>query len=434
MEAYIQFKKETSMNQVLQADKAYKWWRDVPAPKRGELIRVFGNLLREHKQDLAKTVTQESKKTFVESLGEVQEAIDMCDFATGLSRQIGGLTLPSERPNHSMQERWHPLGVVGVITAFNFPVAVWAWNFCLAIICGNSVVWKPSERSEQCATDCQHIFNLACNAWGDDSAKELLQVVNGGSDAAIKIAENPGIALVSATGSCEMGRNIYPRVARRLGKCLLELGGNNAAIVTPSADMELTVKACTFAAVGTSGQRCTTLRRAFVHESRYDEFVSKMKSAYSSITIGDPMDPAVLMGPLIDGRVVNPRLVEKTKQDSLMKTETFEPILYVIGYETLEEAIELQNDVPQGLSSCIFTQDVKEMEHFLSAHGSDCGIANVNIGPSGAEIGMAFGGEKDTGGGRESGSDAWKSYMRRQSITINYGDELPLAQGVKFDF
>jgi aldehyde dehydrogenase (NAD+) len=427
---------EKSMHKIQTATEAYKWWRDIPAPKRGELIRVFGNLLREHKQALASTVTAESKKTYTEALGEVQEAIDMCDFATGLSRQIGGLTLPSERPNHSMQERWHPLGVIGVITAFNFPVAVWAWNFCLAIICGNSVVWKPSERSEQCARDCQEIFNLACDAWDNNSepAKQLLQIINGGSEAAIELAENPSVALVSATGSCEMGRNIYPRVAQRLGKCLLELGGNNAAIITPSADMELTVKACTFAAVGTSGQRCTTLRRAFVHSSRYDEFVTKIKSAYATIPSGDPMDPKVLMGPLISGRFVEPLIVEKTQQDDIMRTETFEPILYVMKYDTLEQAIHLQNDVPQGLSSCIFTQDIKEMEHFISAHGSDCGIANVNIGPIGAEIGGAFGGEKDTGGGRESGSDSWKSYMRRQTITINYGNDLPLAQGVKFDF
>lgn len=464
------------------AQKAFAFWRTVPAPKRGELIRTFGNILRKNKDDLARNIVNDSKKIWVEALGEVQEAIDMCDFAVGLSRQVGGLTLPSERPNHSMQERWHPLGVVGVISAFNFPVAVWAWNFCLAIICGNAVVWKPSEKGESCAAKCQDLWIKTVSEYGfhghvdnleqDVLIKDLMQVIYGGREAAIAIADDPRFSLVSATGSCEMGKNIGQRVARRLGKCLLELGGNNAAIISDKADIDLAVRSCVFAAVGTAGQRCTSLRRALVHEKVYDEFVTKMKAAYDSIKIGDPMIPGSLVGPVIDknayhrintvvqtlkkddvqvfggelrelalkgpkGEVeeyyVKPAIAELETDHPLMYQETFGPILYVMKYKTLSDAIKMQNSVSQGLSSCIFTKDMQEAETFISAVGSDCGIANINTSTSGAEIGGAFGGEKDTGGGRESGSDAWKNYMRRQTITINYGNELPLAQGIKFD-
>ena len=469
--------KATSKNEfnskINNCQSAYMWWRDVPAPKRGELIRLFGNALRRNKEDIADLIVDEARKIYSEAMGEVQEVIDMCDFAVGLSRQIGGLTLPSERPNHSMQERWHPLGIVGVISAFNFPVAVWGWNFCLAIICGNAVVWKPSDKTEKCAEKCLEIWNeLVEEHYSNDEAKWLLQIVYGSKKQAEWIADNKKVALVSATGSCAMGKNIYQRVAKRLGKCLLELGGNNAAIISNKADIDLAVKACTFGAVGTAGQRCTTLRRAFVHKDVYKEFVSKMKKAYASIAIGDPKFDGILMGPVIDenscdkfeaviaelkklggvtitgGKVrekikddgregfdcyLEPAIVEIPAVIGLMDEETFGPLLYVMKYTDLDTAIAIQNNVPQGLSSCIFTKDVQEMEHFISAHGSDCGIANINIGPSGAEIGGAFGGEKDTGGGRESGSDSWKNYMRRQTITINYGNDLPLAQGIEFN-
>lgn len=449
----------------------FNWWRDVPAPKRGELIRIYGNVLRNELTKVGGLVTQESRKIIVEGIGEVQEAIDMCDFAVGLSRQLYGLTMPSERASHRLQEMWHPIGPVGVITAFNFPVAPWAWNFCLAIVCGNSVIWKPSDKTEDCAKICLRLWKKAVKEWNEDSrAEHLLQLVLGGKNQAEWIADDPRIKLVSATGSVAMGKALSPRVAKRLGKILLELGGNNAAIVSNKANLDLAVRACTFSAVGTAGQRCTTLRRAFVHQEIYKEFINKLVNAYTKVIPGDPENPNVLMGPLISKEsfeamslvitackkagytvyggervtpayklnnkneyYVSPAIVELTKPNDLTLQETFAPILYVMPYKYLTEAINMQNNVPQGLSSCIFTTNMQEMEHFISAHGSDCGIVNVNIGPSGAEIGGAFGGEKDTGGGRESGSDAWKSYMRRTTVTINYGNELPLAQGIKFD-
>lgn len=461
------------------AQKAFAYWHTIPAPKRGELIRIFGNVLRERKNELAKVIVKDSKKIWAEALGEVQEAIDMCDFAVGLSRQIGGLTLPSERPNHTLQERWHPLGLVGVISAFNFPVAVWAWNFCLAIVCGNAIVWKPSEKGENCARTCGDAWTRAVAIFAKNSPDEyydriqtmvdLSQIVFGGKEAAIAIADDKRFNLVSATGSCEMGRNVGQRVARRLGKCLLELGGNNCAIISDKADIDLAVRSCVFAGVGTAGQRCTSLRRALVHEAVYDEFVTKMKKAYGSVSIGNPLDQKNLMGPVIDKAAyhkvsevvktlkrdgvevfggeltemaltelgelyyVTPAIAELTFDHPLMFMETFGPILYVMKYKKLDEAFAKQNAVTQGLSSCIFTKDLQEAERFISAVGSDCGIANINTATSGAEIGGAFGGEKDTGGGRESGSDAWKNYMRRQTITVNYGNDLPLAQGIKFD-
>lgn len=456
---------------IVNAKNVFKWWRDVPAPNRGELIRIFGNVLREELNKVGSVVTKESRKITVEGVGEVQEAIDMCDFAVGLSRQLYGLTMPSERPEHRLQELWHPIGPVGVITAFNFPVAPWAWNFCLAIVCGNPVIWKPSDKTEECAKICLRIWKKAVEEWaGDSQAENLLQLVFGGKKQAEWIADDPNIKLVSATGSVEMGKALSPRVAKRLGKVLLELGGNNAAIVSDQANLGLAIRACVFSAVGTAGQRCTTLRRVFVHSDVYREFVDGLVSAYGKIVPGDPENPKVLMGPLIskesfnamhnviteckqanyvvhggdrvlpayklggkDEYYVQPAIIELDKPDIHTQEETFAPILYVMPYTNLGDAIEMQNSVPQGLSSCIFTTDMQEMEHFISAHGSDCGIANVNIGPSGAEIGGAFGGEKDTGGGRESGSDAWKSYMRRQTVTINYGNQLPLAQGIKFD-
>ena len=439
--------------------KAFLYWRKLPAPHRGEYIRKFGEALRERKTEVAEQITTEAKKIISEGEGEVQEVIDMCDFATGLSRQLYGLTMPSERPNHRLQEIWQPLGVVGCITAFNFPVAVFGWNFCLAAVCGNSIIWKPSPHSEGCAKLVKEIWDSVA-----EDHKDLVLIKNGANEAAVDLAANENIALFSATGSCEMGRALAPVVANRLGRSLLELGGNNAAIVCPSADLELTIKAITFSAAGTTGQRCTTLRRLFVHKDIYKEVFDKLKSSFDELKIGDPMDRGVQVGPLIsedsfqqmqqkldscrnkslevvggdrldiDGGVyVKPAMVEVTEHIEEMNEETFAPILYVMPFNNLKEAIDLQNSVKQGLSSSIFTNDVRESELFLSAEGSDCGIANVNIGTSGAEIGGAFGGEKDTGGGRESGSDSWKSYMRRTTATINYGDDLPLAQGVEFD-
>ena len=442
-----------------QSKKAFLHWRTLPAPQRGEYIRKFGEALRERKTEVAEQITTEAKKIISEGEGEVQEVIDMCDFATGLSRQLYGLTMPSERPNHRLQEIWQPLGVVGCVTAFNFPVAVFGWNFCLAAVCGNSIIWKPSPHSEGCAKLVKEIWDSVA-----EDHKDLVLIKNGANEAASDLAEDEGISLFSATGSCEMGRALAPIVAKRLGRSLLELGGNNAAIVCPSADLDLTIKAITFSAAGTTGQRCTTLRRLFVHKDIYKEVVDKLKTSFDRLKIGDPMDREVQVGPLIsedsfqqmqqkldscrnkslvvsggerldiDGGVyVKPALVEVTEHIEEMNEETFAPILYVMPFENLKEAIDLQNSVKQGLSSSIFTNDVRESELFLSPEGSDCGIANVNIGTSGAEIGGAFGGEKDTGGGRESGSDSWKAYMRRTTATVNYGEELPLAQGVEFD-
>tara|TARA_B100000886_G_scaffold133505_1_gene90082 strand:+ start:948 stop:2246 length:1299 start_codon:yes stop_codon:yes gene_type:complete len=430
----------------------------LPAPTRGEFIRIFGEALRAQKSKVSEQITKEAKKIISEGEGETQEVIDMCDFATGLSRQLYGLTMPSERPDHRLQEIWQPLGVVGCVTAFNFPVAVFGWNFCLAAVCGNSIIWKPSPHAEGCADLVKRIWDEVA-----EEHKDLVLIKKGGNKAAIKLAEDEGIALFSATGSCDMGKALAPKVAKRLGRSLLELGGNNAAIVCKSADLDLTIKGITFSSAGTTGQRCTTLRRLFVHQDIYNEVVKKLKISFSSLKIGDPMDRNTQVGPLIseqsfenmkkkidscksknldvfggdrlemDGVYVTPALIEVNEHIEEMNDETFAPILYVMPFTDLKDAINLQNSVKQGLSSSIFTNDVRESEIFLSAEGSDCGIANINIGTSGAEIGGAFGGEKDTGGGRESGSDSWKAYMRRTTATTNYGSTLPLAQGVEFD-
>jgi len=448
------------------AKKAFGAWRQVPGPRRGELVRLLGDELRAAKEPLGRLVALECGKIYQEGLGEVQEMIDICDFALGLSRQLYGLTIASERPGHKMMENWHPLGVVGLITAFNFPVAPWAWNTALALACGNAVIWKPSEKTPVTALACQKILEKAIAKFGDAPA-DLHQVVVGDREIGEIMTDSRDVSLISATGSTRMGREVAPRVAQRFGRTILELGGNNAMIVTPSADIDMSVRAVVFSAVGTCGQRCTSLRRLIVHKDVKDELLPKIIAAYKSVSIGDPLEDGVLVGPLIDedaytnmqaaltkakadgGTVhggertleseypdafyVTPSVVEMPGQTDTVKHETFAPILYVMTYETLEEAIALQNDVPQGLSSCIFSTDLRETELFLSSVGSDCGIANVNIGPSGAEIGGAFGGEKETGGGRESGSDAWKGYMRRATNTINYSRELPLAQGIKFD-
>lgn len=450
---------------VAAAQQAFESWRSVPAPRRGELVRLFGEVLRTHKADLAELVSWEAGKITQEGLGEVQEMIDICDFAVGLSRQLYGLTIASERPGHHMRESWHPLGVVGVISAFNFPVAVWAWNATLALVCGNAVIWKPSEKTPLTALACQALFDKALHAFGDAPAG-LSQLIVGDRDAGEALVADPRVVLVSATGSTRMGREVAPQVAARFGRCILELGGNNAMILAPSADLDMAVRAILFSAVGTAGQRCTSLRRLIAHESVKDEIVSRLKTAYAKIRVGNPLQ-GNLVGPLIDqqayqamqaalgqareegGEVfggerqlseqypnayyVAPALVEMPAQSAVVRHETFAPILYVLSYREFDEALRLNNEVPQGLSSCIFTLDVREAEAFQSAAGSDCGIANVNIGPSGAEIGGAFGGEKETGGGRESGSDSWKAYMRRQTNTVNYSRELPLAQGIVFD-
>ncbi len=446
--------------------KAFHAWRDVPAPRRGELVRLFGEELRANKAALGRLVTLEAGKIIQEGLGEVQEMIDICDFAVGLSRQLYGLTIASERPGHRMMETWHPLGPVGVISAFNFPVAVWAWNACLAFVCGDSVIWKPSEKTPLTALATQKLFEKAAARFGD-APQGLSQLIQGGRGIGEQLAADARVPLVSATGSTRMGKSLAPVVAARLGRTILELGGNNAMIVAPSADLKLAERAITFAAVGTAGQRCTTLRRVIVHESIAERLVSRLKTVYGAIRIGSPLEDGTLVGPLVDkgsfdgmqaalaaarqqggkvtggGRVledrfpnayyVQPALVEMPGQTEIVKHETFAPILYVLTYRDFDEAVRLQNDVAQGLSSCIFTRDMQEAERFVAASGSDCGIANVNIGPSGAEIGGAFGGEKDTGGGRESGSDSWKAYMRRQTATVNYSNALPLAQGIKFD-
>ncbi|MFO0943104.1 MAG: aldehyde dehydrogenase family protein [Pirellulales bacterium] len=445
--------------------QAFKLWRLVPAPQRGELVRRFGDVLRKNKTELATLVTLECGKIYQEALGEVQEMIDICDFAVGLSRQLYGLMIATERTMHRMMEQWHPLGPVAIISAFNFPVAVWAWNAAIALVCGNSLIWKPSEKTPLCALACQKLLMKAAEGL-PNVPPGLSTVVVGDSTIGKHLAADARIPLVSATGSVAMGRSVAEEVAKRLGRTLLELGGNNACIVTASANLELATRGIVFAAAGTCGQRCTTLRRLLVHESIADEVLERIKSAYQSLPIGDPLQDGVLIGPLIDansaarmqtaltqaqqqggtlfggqvvtnsvpagGNYVRPAIVVMPGHTEVMYHETFAPILYVIRYRDLQHAIELQNCVPQGLSSSIFTNDLREAELFMSAAGSDCGIANVNIGPSGAEIGGAFGGEKETGGGRESGSDSWKAYMRRATNTINYGHDLPLAQGIQF--
>lgn len=455
---------------VAAAQEAFLAWRSVPPPKRGELVRLFAEELRAAKDDLGRLVTIEAGKILSEGLGEVQEMIDVCDFAVGLSRQLYGLAIASERPDHRMSELWRPLGVVGVISAFNFPVAVWAWNAALALVCGNAVVWKPSEKTPLAAMATQALFERAAarfRADGGVAPDGLTRLVIGGAAAGEALVDDPLVALVSATGSTAMGRKVGPRVAARFGRALLELGGNNAAIVCPSADLDLTLRAVAFSAMGTAGQRCTTLRRLFVHEDVFDAFVPRLRQAFANVAIGDPRADTTLVGPLVDraafermaktldaaraagatvlggervtvdglsgGFYVRPVLVEIAQHAGPVMEETFAPILYVMRFSTLEGAIRLQNAVAQGLSSSIFTNDLREAELFVSERGSDCGVANVNIGPSGAEIGGAFGGEKETGGGRESGSDSWKQYMRRVTSTVNYGRELLLAQGVRFD-
>jgi aldehyde dehydrogenase (NAD+) len=450
---------------VAAAAGAFVRWRTVPAPRRGELVRLLGEELRRAKEPLARLVTLESGKIVSEALGEVQEMIDICDFAVGLSRQLYGLTIASERPDHRMMEQWHPLGPVLVISAFNFPVAVWAWNAALALVCGNPVIWKPSEKTPLCAAAAMAVVRRALARFGPDAPDGLVQLVQGDRAVGERLVRDPRLALVSATGSTAMGRAVAPIVSQRFGRLLLELGGNNAMIVCPSADLELAARAILFSAAGTAGQRCTTLRRLIVHEAVADALLQRVRGLFAQARVGDPRDGDVLLGPLIDkhafdamqdalaaaraagGRVhggeavdavpggffVRPAVVEMPAQVALVQRETFAPILYALRFRDLDEAIALNNAVPQGLASSIFSADMRETERFLSAAGSDCGIANVNIGPSGAEIGGAFGGEKDTGGGRESGSDSWRAYMRRQTNTLNYGNDLPLAQGVRFD-
>ena len=460
--------KEEYESVILKATEAFKEWRMVPAPKRGEIVRQLGDKLRKYKEDLGKLVSYEMGKSLQEGYGEVQEMIDICDFAVGLSRQLYGLTIHSERPLHRMYEQYHPLGIIGVITAFNFPVAVWAWNTCLALVCGDVVVWKPSEKTPLCAIACQNI--LAEVLEENNLPEGISNVISGGKEVGEWLAKDNRIPLISATGSTRMGKEVNEIVARRLGKTLLELGGNNAIIVTPDADLKITLTAAVFGAVGTAGQRCTTTRRLIIHESIYDQVRESLKNAYGQLKIGNPLDASNHIGPLIDqdavrnylmalekikeeggefvvkggviegadygsGCYVKPVIAEVSNEMEIVQTETFAPILYLIKYSgDVLNAIELQNNVKQGLSSAIMTTNLREAELFLSHQGSDCGIANVNIGTSGAEIGGAFGGEKETGGGRESGSDAWKIYMRRQTNTINYSTEVPLAQGIQFNF
>jgi aldehyde dehydrogenase (NAD+) len=451
---------------VARATDAFAIWRSTPAPVRGNVVRRLGELLREHKAELGELVSIEAGKIRSEGLGEVQEMIDICDFAVGLSRQLHGLTIASERPDHRLLETWHPMGPVGVISAFNFPVAVWSWNTALALVAGDPVIWKPSDKTPLTALACSAILHRAVEDCGAPS--DVAQVVLGGSDVGAALVAHEGVPVISATGSTAMGRRVGPVVAGRFGRAILELGGNNAAIVAPSADLDLALRGIVFSAAGTAGQRCTTLRRLIVHRSVHDELVDRIGRAYESLPIGDPLAEGTLVGPLVDaasfermqtaldtaradgGTLVaggdraladlapdayyaRPAIVDMPGQTEVVRTETFAPILYAMTYDDLDEAIAIHNAVPQGLASSIFTTDLRESERFIAAGGSDCGIANVNIGPSGAEIGGAFGGEKETGGGRESGSDAWKGYMRRQTNTINYGRQLPLAQGVQFD-
>jgi aldehyde dehydrogenase (NAD+) len=455
---------------VSAAHEAFLKWRNIPAPKRGEFVRRVGEQLRQRKHDLGMLVTYEAGKIIQESLGEVQEMIDICDFAVGLSRQLYGLTIASERPGHRMMEQWHPLGVVGVISAFNFPVAVWSWNAMIAWVCGDTVVWKPSEKTPLTAIACQNIVNDVVRESSDLGVPDAVSsvVIGDAQSVGQPLAASQYVPLISATGSVRMGQAVAQVDGARLGRSLLELGGNNAMILTPSADLELATRAITFAAAGTAGQRCTTLRRLIVHNSIKRQVVDRLTKIFANLKVGDPTTEGVLVGPLIDEAAYNamqnalrtatplaerisggeritqgvppnsyyvrPAIVElKTSNAPIVKEETFAPILYVMGYEQLDDAIRMHNDVPQGLSSAIFTADMREAETFLAPAGSDCGIANVNIGTSGAEIGGAFGGEKNTGGGRESGSDAWKVYMRRTTNTINYSKDLPLAQGISFD-
>jgi aldehyde dehydrogenase (NAD+) len=448
------------------AHAAFLKWRSVPAPRRGEFVRLLGEELRGAKADLGRLVTIEVGKVESEGLGEVQEMIDICDFAVGLSRQLYGLTIQSERPDHKLVEAWRPAGVVGVISAFNFPVAVWSWNAALAFVCGDSIVWKPSEKAPLCALAVEALYHRAAAKFGPDAPDGLLTLLVCGRTVGEALVDDERVPVVSATGSTRMGRIVGERLARRFARGILELGGNNASIVTPSADLDLTLRAVAFGAMGTAGQRCTSLRRLIVHESVYDALIPKLAKVYRDIAVGDPTASSALVGPLIDGgafaamqkalaeakaangivhggeRVevngadsfyARPALVEMPAQVGPVIDETFAPILYVLKYRDFDEALALHNGVPQGLSSSIFATDIREVERFLSEVGSDCGIANVNMGTSGAEIGGAFGGEKETGGGRESGSDAWKTYMRRQTSAVNYGRSLPLAQGVKFD-
>ncbi len=452
---------------VERASEAFWRWRTVPAPRRGELVRRLGELLRRHKDDLSELVTLETGKIQQEASGEVQEMIDVCDFAVGLSRQLHGLTIASERPAHRLMEQWHPLGPVGVITAFNFPVAVWAWNSALALVCGDPVIWKPSEKTPLTALACQALLSQAVGTI-QEAPRGLSSIVVGDATIGRQLASEARLPLISATGSVPMGRAVGQIVASRLGRSLLELGGNNGMIVCPSADIALALRAIVFSAVGTAGQRCTSLRRLIVHADVRQELVDRLVQVYQRLPIGDPRDPGTLVGPLIDeeawqamqraidraveeggqllvggerlssgvpagGVYVRPAILAVSPDISVIAQETFAPVLYVMQYEQLDEAIRIHNDVPQGLASAIFTRELREAERFLSATGSDCGIANVNIGTSGAEIGGAFGGEKETGGGRESGSDSWKNYMRRATNTINYSDQLPLAQGIRFD-
>ncbi len=452
---------------VATAKKAFDWWREVPAPKRGEIVRQFGDKLREKKAALGKLVSYEMGKSYQEGLGEVQEMIDICDFAVGLSRQLYGLTIKSERPNHHMMEQWHPLGIVGIISAFNFPVAVWSWNTALAWICGDVTIWKPSEKAPLCGVACQNIFNEVAAA--NNLPEGISCLINGDYKVGEWLTSDHQVPLISATGSTRMGRIVGTTVAQRFGKSILELGGNNAIIITPHADLRMTTIGAVFGAVGTAGQRCTSTRRLIIHRSVYEQVTQALIKAYAQIKIGDPLDETNHMGPLIDkaavqaylnaleaaqqqggkvlvpggvlegpgyesGCYVKPAIVEISNDAAIVQSETFAPILYVMAYEgDVTAAIAMQNNVVQGLSSAIMTNNMQEAHQFLSASGSDCGIANVNIGTSGAEIGGAFGGEKETGGGRESGSDAWKAYMRRQTNTLNYGNSLPLAQGIKFD-
>jgi len=452
---------------IARAGQAFKAWRNVPAPRRGELVRLLGEELRVAKAELGALVTLEVGKITSEGLGEVQEMIDICDFAVGLSRQLYGLTIASERPGHRMSETWHPIGPCGVISAFNFPVAVWSWNAALALVCGNPVIWKPSEKTPLTAIATQKIMQRALARFGSDAPEGLCQLVIGGAALGEALVASNDVPILSATGSTRMGAIVGPKVLARWGRPILELGGNNAMIVAPSADLDMAVRAIVFSAVGTAGQRCTRLRRLIVHEDVADGLLDRLERAYASVKVDDPRESGTLCGPLIstsafddmqaaldrarsdggtvfggervledrwpDARYVRPAIVRMPEQSDVVREETFAPLLYALTYGDMDEAIALHNDVPQGLSSCIFTGDLRESERFLSAAGSDCGIANVNIGPSGAEIGGAFGGEKETGGGRESGSDAWKAYMRRQTATVNYSTDLPLAQGIHFD-
>ncbi|TXH22828.1 MAG: aldehyde dehydrogenase family protein [Chitinophagaceae bacterium] len=452
---------------IQKSEEAFKTWRLVPAPRRGEIVRQIGDALRENKDHLGKLVSYEMGKSLQEGWGEVQEMIDICDFAVGLSRQLYGLTMHSERPQHRMYEQWHPLGIVGIISAFNFPVAVWSWNAMIAMVCGNVCVWKPSEKVPLCAQACMEIITKVLKK--NNISAGVCTLIQGDKNIGALMAADHRVVLVSATGSTAMGKKVNVAVAGRLGKCLLELGGNNAIIISKDADLNMSLVGAVFGAVGTAGQRCTTTRRLIIHEEVYDSFIDKLKAAYTQLKIGNPLDAQNHVGPLIDtaavasylqslqeakdqggkfiveggvlegeafssGCYVKPCIVEAENHWPIVQKETFAPILYVLKYKNIDEAIAMQNAVPQGLSSAIMTLNMREAEQFLTHSGSDCGIANVNIGTSGAEIGGAFGGEKETGGGRESGSDAWKAYMRRQTNTINFGSTLPLAQGIKFDF